>query len=203
MQNVCWTQEAATVSKGHEDDYEIVRPIGSGSFGQVFLVLHKWEQRQYVMKNIEMKDTTKEGSEETELEVELLKGFRHPNIVAYQDSFVNSMGHLCILMEYCEHGDIHSYLEAAKKAQRVPDEQHLLEWFIQITLALHALHTKKILHRDLNTQNRFLTGYRRSSFCLTGYRRNSFWLNGCQISHRSHFGSRSKLKEARKHIPVS
>jgi len=148
---------------GREDLYEVLRPIGSGSFGQVFLVVHRLERRQYVMKSIELKSTTLEGREAAELEVRLLSAVRHPHIVTYRESFVNNAGHLCIFMEYCEHGDVFTYLQEAKKAGKVPDEGGLLQWFIQISLALHALHLKKILHRDLKTQNIFLTGNRSQS----------------------------------------
>mmetsp|Transcript_32938 Transcript_32938/g.60604 ORF Transcript_32938/g.60604 Transcript_32938/m.60604 type:complete len:802 (-) Transcript_32938:127-2532(-) len=144
-----------------ESQYEVVRPIGSGSFGQVFLVMHRFEMRQYVMKKIALLATMDAGKrEQTEMEVKLLSAMRHPNIVAYRDSFVNSEAHLCILMEYCEHGDISTYLQHAKKTGRTPDEGRLLEWFIHTTFALHALHQKRILHRDLKTQNIFLTGNR-------------------------------------------
>ena len=36
-------------------------------------------------------------------------------------------------------------------------ENQILDWFIQICLALKYVHDKKILHRDLKTQNIFLT----------------------------------------------
>jgi len=140
------------------EQYEVVRPIGSGSFGQVFLVLHKIEQRHFVMKSIELNTSSPEGREATELEVAVLNKMRHPNIVAFWDSFLDSGGYLCILMEYCEHGDIYSFLQDAKKSHKVPEEARLVEWFIQVTLALQALHHKRIMHRDLKTQNIFLTG---------------------------------------------
>jgi serine/threonine protein kinase len=71
---------------------------------------------------------------------------------------MNPAGHLLIYMEYCEHGDVHTFLQEAKKARQLPDENSFLAWFVQISLALHALHSKRILHRDLKTQNIFITG---------------------------------------------
>ena len=36
-------------------------------------------------------------------------------------------------------------------------ESQVLDWFVQICLALKYVHDRKILHRDLKTQNIFLT----------------------------------------------
>lgn len=142
-----------------EDEYQLQRSIGSGSFGQVFLVLHKEEQREYVLKSIELQTASDEGRQQMELEVQLLRTMQHPNIVAYRDSFIDRSGHLCILMEYCEHGDIFTHLQDLRRTQ-IPHESQLLEWFTEIVWALQSLHQQKILHRDLKTQNIFLAGSR-------------------------------------------
>eukprot|EP00434_Breviolum_minutum_P001443 symbB.v1.2.001271.t1/scaffold64.1/size360880/3 len=129
-----------------EDEYQLRRCIGNGSFGQVFLMLHKEEQREYVMKSIELQTASDEGRQQMELEAcnGLLRNMQHPNIVAYRDSFVDQSGHLCIFMEYCEHGDVFSYLQDLRRTQ-LPQEPQLLEWFTQIVWALQSLHQQKIL----------------------------------------------------------
>eukprot|EP00443_Scrippsiella_acuminata_P032996 CAMPEP_0115170404 /NCGR_PEP_ID=MMETSP0270-20121206/1768_1 /TAXON_ID=71861 /ORGANISM="Scrippsiella trochoidea, Strain CCMP3099" /LENGTH=199 /DNA_ID=CAMNT_0002583135 /DNA_START=12 /DNA_END=607 /DNA_ORIENTATION=- len=74
---------------------------------------------------------------------------------------------LCILMEYCEHGDVDAYLRKLRQeGQTAPDERRSLEWLVQICLGLHALHTRRILHRDLKTSNIFLTGCRLPYFAI-------------------------------------
>eukprot|EP00449_Zooxanthella_nutricula_P003742 CAMPEP_0198510776 /NCGR_PEP_ID=MMETSP1462-20131121/14397_1 /TAXON_ID=1333877 /ORGANISM="Brandtodinium nutriculum, Strain RCC3387" /LENGTH=88 /DNA_ID=CAMNT_0044240119 /DNA_START=50 /DNA_END=313 /DNA_ORIENTATION=+ len=73
--------------------------------------------------------------EATELEVQLLRSIEHPNIVGYRESYVNESGHLCIFMEYCEHGDVHSHIQALKRAGHPPlAEPQVWEWLGQITL---------------------------------------------------------------------
>ncbi|CAE7471004.1 NEK4 [Symbiodinium natans] len=146
-----------------EDEYQLLRSIGSGSFGQVFLVLHKEENREFVMKSIDLHSASDDGRQQMELEVQLLRTMQHPNIVAYRDSFIDRTGHLCILMEYCEHGDIFTYLQEVRRTNSAPEEGRLLEWFTHIVWALQSLHQQKILHRDLKTQNIFLTGNRQQN----------------------------------------
>ena len=50
--------------------YEIIKSIGSGSFGQVYLARHKREDKCYVIKKIKVKDMPQKDKENTEQEVE-------------------------------------------------------------------------------------------------------------------------------------
>lgn len=36
-------------------------------------------------------------------------------------------------------------------------EKQILDWFVQLSLAMKHIHDRKILHRDLKTQNIFMT----------------------------------------------
>jgi NIMA (never in mitosis gene a)-related kinase 1/4/5 len=88
-------------------------------------------------------------------EVDLLRKLDHPYIVSYKDSFFDSRKeHLCIVQTFCDGGDISTRVRDAH-GKRFSEDQ-ILEWFVQILLALLSIHGKKILHRDLKTQNIFL-----------------------------------------------
>ena len=134
--------------------YEVVKSIGSGNFGQVYLVRHKYEGRNYVVKKIKTRDMPESEREKTEQEVRLLKKLRHANIVAYKDSYIDREQFLCIVMVNCEGGDMYSKIKSVKGKKFT--EAQILEWLAQILLALLYLHERRILHRDLKTQNIFL-----------------------------------------------
>jgi serine/threonine protein kinase len=88
------------------------------------------------------------------VQVRLLQKLRHTNIVGYKDSFLDREQYLNIVMMYCEGGDLYTRGKNAK-GKNYPEDL-VLEWFVQIVLALHYLHQRRILHRDLKTQNIFL-----------------------------------------------
>src|SRR5207237_1272345 len=88
-------------------------------------------------------------------EVKLLARLRHPFIVTYRESFLDSKDVLHIIMAYCEGGDLTSKIKAANGAHF--SEEKVLDWFVQLALALQFCHSRKIIHRDLKSQNVFLT----------------------------------------------
>ncbi|KFQ25272.1 Serine/threonine-protein kinase Nek1, partial [Merops nubicus] len=64
-------------------------------------------------------------------------------------------GCLYIVMDYCEGGDLFKKINAQKGV--LFSEDQILDWFVQICLALKHIHDRKILHRDIKSQNIFLT----------------------------------------------
>lgn len=48
-------------------------------------------------------------------------------------------------------------IEFQKKISKLMPENQLLDWFVQMALAIKHIHDNKILHRDLKTQNIFMT----------------------------------------------
>ena len=51
------------------DTYEIIKTIGSGSFGQVYMERHKREGKNYVIKKVKTRDMNPKDLENTENEV--------------------------------------------------------------------------------------------------------------------------------------
>ncbi|KAM8758707.1 serine/threonine-protein kinase Nek4 isoform 2-T2 [Rhynchonycteris naso] len=135
--------------------YCYLQVVGRGSYGEVTLVRHRREGRQYVIKKLNLQNASSQERRAAEQEAQLLSQLKHPNIVTYKESWEGGDGLLYIVMGFCEGGDLYRKLKE-QKGQLLPESQ-VVEWFVQIAMALQYLHEKHILHRDLKTQNVFLT----------------------------------------------
>lgn len=60
-------------------------------------------------------------------------------------------------MDYADGGDLYTKINNRKKKNKLWSEESILELFVQICLGVQHVHSKRILHRDLKTQNIFLT----------------------------------------------
>ncbi|XP_064310092.1 serine/threonine-protein kinase Nek4 isoform X2 [Phalacrocorax carbo] len=123
--------------------YCFLRAVGKGSYGE------------YVIKKLNLKNASNRERKAAEQEAQLLSQLKHPNIVTYRESWQGEDGLLYIVMAFCEGGDLYHKLKE-QKGKLLPENQ-VVEWFVQIAMALQYLHEKHILHRDLKTQNVFLT----------------------------------------------
>jgi NIMA (never in mitosis gene a)-related kinase len=68
--------------------------------------------------------------------------------------------YLCIVMNYCCNGDLSSYLKKKRSKKEYLSEEKVLYWFTEICLGLKCIHDNSIVHRDLKTQNIFITGHK-------------------------------------------
>ncbi|XP_051932219.1 serine/threonine-protein kinase Nek4 [Hippocampus zosterae] len=137
------------------DKYIFIRVVGKGSYGEVNLVKHRTDRKQYVIKKLNLTTSSKRERRAAEQEAQLLSQLRHPNIVTYRESWEGTDLQLYIVMGFCEGGDLYHRLKQ-QKGELLPERQ-VVEWFVQIAMALQYLHERNILHRDLKTQNIFLT----------------------------------------------
>ena len=136
------------------DEFSSLRLIGKGSYGEVYLAKSQFNSKQYVLKRIKLDSLSEKEKRTAAQEARLLSELVHPNIVSYKDSF-HFNGLLHIVMSYCDGGDLNKFLKARNSCHL--SESQIIHWFVQIALALQYLHKQNILHRDLKTQNIFLS----------------------------------------------
>ena len=83
-----------------------------------------------------------------------LRKLRHPNILQYVSVYVKN-DTLCTVTEFAEDGDLRRRLKK-QRGEPLP-EQIVLNWFVQICLAMKHVHDRKMLHRDIRPHNIYLT----------------------------------------------
>lgn len=127
--------------------YEFVKSLGSGNFGNVFLV--KKHSKFVVLKESDF-------LQEAVNEINILQKLRHPNIIRIQDFFVQRIGHRTysyMEMEYCKGGDLHQQIKVHGSLS-TSTVVHVLG---QLIKALIYMHGKGIIHRDLKPANVLFT----------------------------------------------
>ena len=54
-------------------------------------------------------------------------------------------------MEFCEMGDLGFQIRKKKTMSDKFEETEIMNWFVQLCLAMDNIHTRKILHRDIKS----------------------------------------------------
>ncbi len=110
-----------------------------------------------VIKTINVENMNDEERKETIKEAKILEKLDHPNIIKFRELFFAKKPRftLNIVTDFADGGDLHNKIKSQKG--KYFSEKQILDWFTQICLSLKHIHDKKILHRDLKSQNIFLT----------------------------------------------
>lgn len=132
-----------------KDNYFISKSLGSGSYGEVKLVLHKRTFVKYAMKVIEMKNIHNHGNSN---EVDILKSLDNPFVIKYEH-VIKSPSILFIFLEYMEGGDLFKRIQLYGKLTEISTK-----WiFFQLAIGVEYLHDQGIAHRDLKPENILLS----------------------------------------------
>jgi len=137
-----------------DEKYQRLKVLGKGSFGKAYLVKNTEENAFCVVKQMETSAMEAKERNEAVKEAMLLKKMDHPNIIRFKEVFITRKHRLCIVMDYADGGDVHMKIKS--REGQLLDEAQILEWFVQTCFALKHVHDRKVLHRDLKTQNIFL-----------------------------------------------
>ena len=135
-------------------NYQKIRSLGKGSFGQAWLVLSKSDRSRYVAKVMQEFQTEEERADCFK-EAQVLRSLKHPNIVRYVDSFAeNEKFH--IVMEFVDGGDLAQLIQRQKRTRKYLSESRVAHVFWQICRGVNHCHENRILHRDIKSGNIFL-----------------------------------------------
>ncbi|EHK41205.1 hypothetical protein TRIATDRAFT_164264, partial [Trichoderma atroviride IMI 206040] len=150
--SVSLSQPRVTKGKYSLGDFEILRTLGTGSFGRVHLVQSKHNQRFYAVKVLKKAQVVKmKQVEHTNDERRMLSDVKHPFLITLWGTF-QDWKNLYMVMDFVEGGELFSLL---RKSGRFPNPVAKF-YAAEATLALEYLHSKNIIYRDLKPENLLL-----------------------------------------------
>ncbi|MBP5434729.1 serine/threonine protein kinase [bacterium] len=134
--------------------YRVIKQVGSGGMGDVFLAEHEILHKKLAVKILHFEQSkNREYVERFRREAISASSIGHVNIADVSDFGYTNEGNAYFVMEYVEG---HSLAEELKERHSLP-----LEFAIavasQVALALYSAHGKGIIHRDLKPENILLT----------------------------------------------
>ena len=134
-------------------DFKIIKELGAGSFGHVYLCTHKATKVQYAIKAIDKRNKSNiEEKPYFRREVEVMYKIHHPNVVKLYGHFEDN-NYCYFIMEYISKGNVYSLISQDKKkrinAQIVAS---LMKDVISAVYFLHNMHPP-IIHRDIKPEN--------------------------------------------------
>ncbi len=147
-----------SVTKGLEpepkiSDFQILKELGAGSFGHVYLVSHKITKAQYAIKAIDKRDKSNQNEKPYfRREIEVMYKIHHPNVVKLFGHFEDN-NYCYFIMEYIEKGNIYNLIpHDGKKKLNTKIVASLIKDVISAVYYLH--HMKPIIiHRDIKPEN--------------------------------------------------
>jgi eukaryotic-like serine/threonine-protein kinase len=133
--------------------YRILREIGAGGMGTVYLAERTGEFRQEVaLKLLPRGMDTRKVVSRFRYERQILAGLRHPNIASLLDGGSTEDGRPYFVMEYVEGTPIDTYCR-----QHGLPVQARLELFRKVCAAVQYAHQNLVVHRDLKPGNILVT----------------------------------------------
>src|SRR5947208_7098189 len=139
----------------HLGAYTIVRPLGAGGMGVVYLARHRHIGRDAAIKVLLPELTKNEDIVARFLtEARATAAIRHPGIVEILDCDIDPKGRAFIVMEYLRGESMAQRLVSAPATLR--DLPTVIAIGNQVASALAAAHERGIVHRDLKPDDIFL-----------------------------------------------
>ena len=132
-----------------ENSFEILKTIGKGYFGRVFLVEKKDTQQLYALKVISKLDIIKRNFfENLKNEKKIMESIKNPFVVNLDYCF-SSPSYVFFAMKFKQGGELYHHL---RKMLRFPEKTAKF-YACQILSGLVYLHSMDVVHRDLKPEN--------------------------------------------------
>ena len=149
--------EGITYISNHDNalnDYNIIKSIGEGTFGKVFLAEHIKIKETVAIKTIQKQMLLgKDDFNNINREIKFLKRLkRDPNIIKLYQA-IETPSCIYLVTEVAKGGELFNYITKKSKL----DETEAACIFNQIILSVESIHNFNIIHRDIKPENILLS----------------------------------------------
>lgn len=137
--------------KAEASHFELLKVLGQGSFGKVFLVrkiVGRDANTLYAMKVLKKATLKVRDRVRTKMERNILADVRHPFVVKLHYAF-QTEGKLYLILNFLRGGDLFHRLSK----EVMFTEEDVKFYLAELALALGHLHTLGIMYRDLKPEN--------------------------------------------------
>lgn len=133
--------------KNFLSDYKVISQIGRGGFGCVYKVVMKNGSIYRAAKKINKNSLKSEEHKSLLAQMAIMMHMDHPNITKLYEVY-EQPNYYVMILELCDGGQL--FEKVVDRTITEKDAKHIIT---QILSALHYLHSKGIVHRDIKPQN--------------------------------------------------
>ena len=148
-----------------QKNYDVLGVVGEGAYGIVYKCRNKETGKYVAIKKFkEIEDKLVQKTMKRELK--MLQMLKHENVVDFQDAFIYKKN-LFLVFEYVEK----NLLEVLEKSPDGLNPKLIRSFVFQMCKAVHYLHKKKMIHRDVKPENLLIDENMNLKLCDFGFAR--------------------------------
>ena len=132
-----------------EKDYKVIKKLGEGGFGDVYLIEKKCALKKF---NKILKEEEKENIKNM---INIINKINNEYIIKYYDIYEEN-NTFNVLMEYGGEINLKQYIEMHYKKDELIEENIIKDIILQICIGIKEIHKNNIIHRDLTPDNIFI-----------------------------------------------
>ena len=136
------------------DDYTLIKCIGKGAFGEVYLTSKRGSNKLFATKKVSKQKADSPHIRKYFInEITILKEINHKNIIHFE-TIKHTIHNYYIITEFCNGGGLSDCLKKYRTIHGKAFPEIIVQHFMrQIVEALKYLHGKRIIHRDIKLDN--------------------------------------------------
>ncbi|TMS36495.1 hypothetical protein L596_003645 [Steinernema carpocapsae] len=128
--------------------YQFGREVGRGNFATVFLARHMVAKVVVAIKVVDKSSLSDDNSRKLQSELRVLQAVHHTHIIKLYE-IIETDRHVFLVTEFARNGELYDFL--IRRGRLDEDDARL--FFQQISSAIMYCHAKRIVHRDIKTEN--------------------------------------------------